>query len=265
MERRTPVLPSEKAKRAMRNYPWLQVVVEAIDSRLRRRLGVIEYAQSSDCVFRIQIIRNAHDLFLKDGTCLRPGDRIIDLHFWNQQVPLMSEAGPTLGWARRMVDGFRRSLQELAQHLAATADTGDIAAVRAVAALGAGARSEKIARILSHFGFEIVLKQDPPPSPAQQIHRLGENILISLIVLAYNGIALRPDTLRRGRVHAYLSRRALDERYGAGVCRHGLWQQPKFARLAKSAPDDCQISGDALRQAGMPNSSQARRFESFNT
>jgi hypothetical protein len=258
MERREPVLasaiarpvarilPSAKARRAMRSHPWLEVLLEAIDSRLRRQLGVNEYAQSPHCVFRMQIVCNADDVVLKDGTCLRPGDRIIDLHFWNQHVPLMPEAGPTLGWARRMNDGFRHSLQELAQYLAARTDTDDIAAVRAVAALGADARKEKITRILSRYDFEIVLKREPPPSLLQQIRRLGENILISLMVLAYNASALRRDTLRRGRVPAYLSRRALDERYGAGektACRQAHWQQPNLVRqLAESASDDYQMS-----------------------
>ena len=111
-----------------RNHPWLGILMEAVDWRLRRWLGVSEYTQSSDCIFRMQIVRNADYIVLKDGTFLRPGDRIIDLHLWNQQVPLMPEAGPTLGWARRMNDSFRRSLQELAHHLAARTDVDDIIA-----------------------------------------------------------------------------------------------------------------------------------------
>jgi hypothetical protein len=166
----------------------------------------------------MQIVRNADYVLLKDGTCLRPGDRIVDLHLWNQQVPLMPEAGPTLGWARRMNDSFKRSLQELAHHLAARTDVDDIVAIRAIAALGADARGDKISCILSRFGFDIVLQQETP-SAARQIRRYAENILISLMVLAYNPIALRPDTLRRWRVPAYLSRRELDDRYGVAPKR----------------------------------------------
>jgi hypothetical protein len=209
-----PALSSAKPRSVTRSHPWLGVLMEAVDRRLRCRLGVIEYTRSSDCILRMQIIRNADYVLLKDGTCLRPDDRIIDLHFWNQQVPLMPEAGPTLGWACRMNDSFKRSLQELAHHLAARTDVDDIVAIRAIAALGVNARGDKISRILSRFGFEIVLQQETP-SAARQIRRYGENILISLMVLAYNAIALRPDTLGRGRVPAYLSRRELDERYGA--------------------------------------------------
>jgi hypothetical protein len=162
----------------------------------------------------MQIIHSTEDLRLDDGTCLRPGDRIVDLHIWNQQVPAMSGKGATLAWARRMHDGFKRSLNELASHLAARSDVDDIVVVRAVAALGADDRADKISRMLSRFGFEIIMQRETP-SVTQKIRRFGENILISLMVLAYNPIALRPDTLMRGRVHGYLSRRTLDRRYGA--------------------------------------------------
>jgi hypothetical protein len=45
--------------------------------------------------------------------------------------------------------------------------------------------------------------------------RLGENILISLIVLAQNADALRVDTLRRTRVPIYISRQTLEQKFGS--------------------------------------------------
>jgi hypothetical protein len=48
----------------------------------------------------------------------------------------------------------------------------------------------------------------------ERLHRFGENILISLIVLAHNPGALRPDTLKRVRVPIYLSRRVLEKKFG---------------------------------------------------
>jgi len=49
---------------------------------------------------------------------------------------------------------------------------------------------------------------------ARRLHRFGENILISLIVLAHNPGALRADTLKRARVPIYLSRRILEKEFG---------------------------------------------------
>jgi hypothetical protein len=218
MGRREPASSSPKANCARRNHSYLGVLIEAVDRQWRRRLGVSEYSQSSDCILRMQILRNTDSILLKDGTYLRPGAPIIDLHFWNQHVPILPEAGPTLGWARRLNDGFERSLRELSQHLAARPDLDGVVAVRAIAALGRDARYAKVSRILSRFGFEIVPQRETPSAP-RHIRRYGENVLISLMVLAYNPISLRSDTLKRGRVLAYLSRRVLDDRYGAAAIR----------------------------------------------
>jgi hypothetical protein len=164
----------------------------------------------------MQIACSRNDLLLQDRTFVQRGDRIINLHFWNEQVPLIPAAGPTLGWARRMTECCELSLRELARHLAERIDMDDVVAIRANVALGAAGRNDKISHILSRFGFEIVPEQDPP-SLAGRINQYSENILVSLMVLARNAIALRRDTLARGRVVAYLSRRTLERRYGAGA------------------------------------------------
>ena len=137
----------------------------------------------------------------------------------NQQVPLIPAGGPTLGWARRMNTRCELSLQELARHLAGRTDMDDVVAIRVNVALAAAARSAKISRILSRFGFEIVPQRDSP-TLARRINQFSENILVSLMVLARNAIALRRDTLVRDRVVAYLSRGTLEQRYGAGAKRH---------------------------------------------
>jgi hypothetical protein len=49
---------------------------------------------------------------------------------------------------------------------------------------------------------------------SQRLHRFGENILISMTVLARNAAALRADTLWRDRALVLLSRQRLQRRYG---------------------------------------------------
>jgi hypothetical protein len=53
----------------------------------------------------------------------------------------------------------------------------------------------------------------------QYARRVGENLFISLMVLAHNGPALRRDTLRRDRIHVFLSRQMLERRYGSGAVK----------------------------------------------
>jgi hypothetical protein len=196
-----------------RDHPWLRAAVWALDARLRLRYGVREYTRRPDCMFRIQVTRAAADLTLSDGSRLYAGDRIIDLHVWNEQFPRMAASGPTLGWAARINRSIELSLQELASHLARRRDLDDIAAVRANMGTGLAAERRRFARFMARFGFEAIPAR-APRSPAERIQRLGENILICAMVLARNPVALRGRFLWCGRIELYLFRRRLDERYG---------------------------------------------------
>jgi len=74
-------------------------------------------------------------------------------------------------------------------------------------------RSAQLTRFVARFGFERIAAASSR-SFRQQIHWFGENILISMMVLARNAAALRTDTLRRDRMLVFLSRRELRRRYG---------------------------------------------------
>ena len=101
----------------VRQFPWLEAMVAALDDRLRLRHGVIEYTSSSECLFRIQLVASDESYVLSDGTCIRRGDRVANLHVWNEQFPCFAGKGPTLAWARRVNQAFELSLRELAGFL----------------------------------------------------------------------------------------------------------------------------------------------------
>ena len=48
---------------------------------------------------------------------------------------------------------------------------------------------------------------------AERLHRYGENVLISLMVIARNTAAFRFQSLRRNRTPVYMSRRELETRF----------------------------------------------------
>src|SRR5262249_23656906 len=85
----------------VRQFPWLEAMLTALDDRLRLRHGVVEYTRNPDCLFRIQLATSDDDYVLSDGACVRGGDRIANLHVWNEQFPCFAGNGPTLAWARR--------------------------------------------------------------------------------------------------------------------------------------------------------------------
>jgi hypothetical protein len=197
----------------VRQFPWLEAMVSALDDRLRLRHGVIEYTSSPECLFRIQLVTSNENYVLADGTCIHPGGRVANLHVWNEQFPCFTGSGPTLAWARRVNHAFDLSLRELAAFLEARRDLDDVVAICANMSLEPAERSAQLVRFVNRFGFEQIAAASSR-SFRQQVHWFGENILISMMVLARNAAALRVDTLRRDRTLVFLSRRELRRRYG---------------------------------------------------
>ena len=205
---------AEQKSRAPYSHPWLAEALSAFDARQRRRQAVFEYTRNPACIFRLDISRTPRELILRDGTRIRPGDRVARLHFWNEQIPPMAEDGATIAWARRMQRAIALSLRDLARYLAGRPDLADIAVICGHAPSATKSQSGQLARIMAYYGFELIAESEPLP-PGERLHRLGENILISLIVLAHNAGALRRDTLTRVRVPIYLSRRVLESEFAA--------------------------------------------------
>jgi hypothetical protein len=198
------------------SHPWLARVIFTLDKGLQHRLGVVEYSTHPQCLFRLQIGRSHRQLLLHDGTLLRPGERIARLHFWNEHVPPVPQGGSTIRWARQMQHGIAISLRELVEYLTSQPDLADVAVVCADVPCGTQSQAHQVAHIMARYGFETMFEEEPLPL-GERLHRFGENILISLVVLARNSAALRADTLRRVRVPIYLSRRGLAERFGSAT------------------------------------------------
>jgi hypothetical protein len=205
---------AQRKSRAPYGRRWLVEALSAFDDRQRRRQAVFEYTSNPACIFRIDVTRASRAVTLRDGTFVRPGDRVVRLHFWNEQIPTLPEDGATIAWARRMQKAIGGSLEELSRYLAAQPDLADIAVICGHVPSGTKSQSGQIARIMAYYGFETIPETEPLPL-AERLHRFGENILISLIVLAHNAGALRSDTLARVRVPIFLSRRALDHEFTA--------------------------------------------------
>ena len=49
--------------------------------------GIFEYTHKPDCFFRIRFNRLRTEVVLSDGTDGRRGDRVVELHLWNERIP----------------------------------------------------------------------------------------------------------------------------------------------------------------------------------
>jgi glycosyltransferase 2 family protein len=206
--------PGPDASGSFRAPAWMQGAVFALDRWLCRWQTVYEFTDDPRCLFRIQCVRLDAAVELADGTCAHAGSRILALHLWNEHVPLMGRGGPTLAWACRADRAVRSSLRELAGYLAAQPALGDIAAIRADMRVSGPSQAVQFARLLARYGFEAL------PGQADRrgvLHRIGDAILILMLVSVTNPLALRTAALRLVGVRLWLSRAVLERRYPAAA------------------------------------------------
>jgi hypothetical protein len=205
--------------------PFWAKLIFALDRCLQRRGGVFEYSDKSDCIFRLQLSRLSSDVLLSDGTFGRVGDRVIDLHFWNERIPVPPMAGCSLAWGCAFNRSIKESLCGLAEFLMRKPELSDIRIIRANINL------EPLDRIAARHGFEAI--PDPiKPSTWERMHQFGENILFSLLVLACNPRGARLKNFSRSRQLLYLSRRVCHSKQ---LRRSGVLLQRKLAVSAMTA------------------------------
>ncbi len=149
---------------------------------------------------------------LENGDCLGAGAQIADLHLWNEQVPLLTRDITAVAWGHRMSRGVAYSLRLLSQYLASRTDCDRVCAIRAGMALAPPEASAQLLRVCSRYGF-IACRQGGEFTETA-VRRYGENILISIMVLARNVRAFRFSSIRRSRVCVFLTRSELDKRFG---------------------------------------------------
>lgn len=95
----------------------MRAAVKGLDSLLRRCYGIHEYSLDPDCILRLGLVRAKRDVTLFDGTEIKKGDPVGDLHLWNERLPVMPPSGPGLRWAVEFQRKAKRSLELLADYV----------------------------------------------------------------------------------------------------------------------------------------------------
>jgi len=219
---------------------WIGQAALRLDDFLRRSNRVNEYCTDPCCVFRMQMDRAEQDFVLADGTRVRRGENIINLHLWNEHVPVIPPDGPTVAWGRRMSSSMNYSMRQLAAFIACRPEFDRVAGVRFKTAVATASRTGQLMRIMQHFGFETV-PDGACASWGRTLHEFGENILALLLLTAVNPESARLSVLWRVRSQVLLSRKEFDRRYrvcGAADSSRELVQNCSGEAVSEAAHHD---------------------------
>ncbi len=193
-----------------------------LDRMLRSVLGIIEFCDSDLCILRIAFRRARSDMDLGKGTRVNKSDELIELHFWNEHLPSVRDCQSPFGWAVRFRARMRTSLDLLAAHVEQDPNLQHVSVFCARLVLPLDGRWMKCVCIAEDLGF--ALRQLPRTLP-ERFHDTLENFLIYALVWAFRPRRVHRRRAALERVHWWISRKDLLERY-----RNAAREQTEIAR-----------------------------------
>ena len=186
---------------------WLRRSIFALDAHLRHQHGIVEFTTRPDCILRMAPAVALRALTLSDGTSIRPGDPLLDLHLWNEHVPVIPPGGVTLRWATAAARCARNSLRILAAETRA-GHTPNFVALRGCLRFD----GRLLQAPFAGCGFDTV--DEPPHSAGAWMHELGETCLVAMLLWAFNPAGLSHAHLMHSGRFVWMSRIRLLERHG---------------------------------------------------
>lgn len=187
---------------------WLRRSIFALDAYLRRRYGIVEFTTRADCILRIAPAVSSRGLKLSDGISVRSGDKLLDIHLWNEHVPTIPPGGATLRWAAAAAHCARASLRALAAATQA-GTVPEFVALRGCLRFDGRLLEAPFAGL----GFDTIAES--PDSTGEWLRELGETCLTGMLLWAFNPAGLGHARLIRPRRFVWMSRATLLNRHGA--------------------------------------------------
>jgi hypothetical protein len=196
---------------AIRGGRLAERAIQGIDRVLRRWYGVYEFTDDRECIIRIALRAAGRDIPLRHGILVRSSDAVVELHLWNEQLPLISHDGVDMTWGAVVDRHVRRSLTLLAAHLAAHPN---IAAVHGETAFGCQMGELQRARFAARYGFEIV---GAKPGLGRLVRHFCDDFVVWVLTRTFNPHGTKGKPFHRARHDIWMSRAELDRRWGAGA------------------------------------------------
>jgi len=161
---------------------------------MRRKMNVIEFWDHPDCLIRVRVGHSDHPLVVSDNV-IATGEKVIEIHFWNEHVPQLSSFNADMKWAIKGVRMLLSSFAELARKIEYDERFQGVRAIGGITPLFFVGEDSSAERIWKRLGFTMT----PFNHPLKRFGEFWENIYTLLIMWAFNPLSVRNQRLLRMR------------------------------------------------------------------
>ena len=158
----------------------MRSIIRAIDRSLRKRNHIFEFCDDPDCVFRISLGIAAYPLPVTNGE-IPAGEKVLQLHFWNEHLPSMPAHGPRIGPAVRLRRMVASSIRLLADSMINDPRLTGVKAVGGVTPLFTPGDGSAAEGIFLRLGFAVT----PHRNPSGRFMEFWEEVYAWILMWAF--------------------------------------------------------------------------------
>jgi hypothetical protein len=157
-----------------------------LDGILCRHYEIFEFSHDQNCILRLQLTHAPHPINLHD-TVVNAGEPIMELHLWNERLPLISSEDLSVSWASHTEHLFIHSLRLVATYISRSPHLVSVCAVGGVTSVIAPEAHTAGVKFMQNLGFTVL----PYYRPAGRFGEFWENFYAWWLIWAYNPASLK--------------------------------------------------------------------------
>ena len=169
-------------------------MIRWLDRSLRKRLGMFELCDDPDLIFRVRVVRSTSPLPVPTGE-IPAGERMLELHFWNEHMPTLPREGPNMDWGIRAARMTTYSCRTVARYMREDQRLAGVAGVCGSTVLFFPGEESGGERVAERLGFTAVRAK----KSFGAFGEFWENFHTWMLMWAFNAATLRHHRLLRMR------------------------------------------------------------------
>lgn len=190
----------------------MRAVIRGFDRFLRWACGVFEFCDEPECILRLRLTQTPHELHLPDQV-VGKGKPMLELHLWNEHLPLPPAEGPDLAWAARIGRMWMYSLYRVADTLRDDPRLSGARAIGGVTVLLLLGDHAGGVRLMERSGFTVM----PHRNPLGRFGEFWQNLYAWGLMWAFNPASVQGRPLIRLRqAEIWMAADEFLQRYGWG-------------------------------------------------